>query len=67
MLSKKFFQALKEIGKPYHKIAWEAGITPNQLYKITAGVDRPSFNDPRIVKLCAYLNIPFADAFNDDN
>jgi hypothetical protein len=63
MLSEKFFKALEETGKPYHQIAWEAGLSPNRLYKITSGVDRPKRNDPRIVAICEYLGMPVSDAF----
>ncbi len=57
MLSKAFLEALRNTGKPIHKIAWEAGLTPNQVYKITAGIDRPSRDDPRVEALCAFLNL----------
>ena len=63
MLSERFFNALKVKGKPYHEIAWEAGLTPNQLYKITSGVDRPQTSDPRILKLCEYLGLTPSDVF----
>ena len=52
-------------GKPYHQIAWEAGISPNRFYKITAGVDRPGPEDPRMVAICKYLNIPIDDVFDE--
>ena len=66
MLSEKFFQALQKTGKPYHKIAWEAGLKPYQVYKLTAGIDRPSSDDPRIVALCDYLNIPIDEALQKE-
>jgi hypothetical protein len=65
MLTNKFFDALRSARKPYHEIAWEAGITPNQLYKITSGVDRPKKNDPRITKLCEYLGLLTSEAFDE--
>lgn len=65
MLSEKFFIALSELGKPYHKIAWEAGLTPNQLYKITARIDRPGPADPRVEALCNYIGISLDDAFEN--
>ena len=61
-LSKKLIQALEATQKPYHKIAWESGLTPNQLYKLTAGIDRPKVNDPRIIALCTYLGLPLNEA-----
>ena len=65
MLSDKFFQALRETGKPYHQVAWESGLKPYQIYKITAGIDRPEPNDSRIVALCKYLDIPIHEAFKE--
>jgi len=63
MLTQAFLAKIRNSGLPMHKLAWEAGITPNQLYKITSGVDRPGAEDPRIVKLCTYLQMPIQDAF----
>jgi len=68
-LSKMFMEELarvKESGTPLHKIAWDAGITPGMLYKISAGVDRPKRGDKKIRKLCAYLGISEDEAFTDD-
>ena len=62
MISKSFIEALRKTGKPYHQIAWDAGLKPNQLYKITSGHDRPSLNDPRIKALCEHLNFPLKNA-----
>jgi hypothetical protein len=66
MLSQKFYEKLKAAGKPYHRLAWEAGISPNQLYKITAGIDRPNSDDPRILALCSYLGLPVNEAFEKE-
>jgi hypothetical protein len=65
-ISERFLQALRDTGKPLHKVAWEAKLTPNQVYRITAGVDRPGEDDPRINSLCEYLKIPVSYAFEDD-
>jgi len=65
-VSERFIQALKETGKPIHRLAWEAGLTPNQVYKITSGVDRPGQDDPRVKKLCEYLGVPIDYAFEDE-
>jgi hypothetical protein len=65
MLSQKFYSALRNFGKPFHKVAWEAGITPNQLYKISSGIDRPGPNDPRIIKLSKLLKLSIAECFED--
>jgi hypothetical protein len=65
-LSTKFFMSLKSVKKPLHKIAWDSGITPNQLYKITAGIDRPDLDDPRVKALCSYLGLSIEDAFESD-
>lgn len=66
MINETITNAIKETGLPYHRIAWEAGLTPNQLYKITAGIDRPGPDDPRISKLCAYLKISTKEIFNEE-
>ena len=65
MLSEKFFNELKQRGKPYYQLAWEAGLTPNQLYKITSGIDRPDQSDPRIVAICKHLGISVSEAFEE--
>jgi hypothetical protein len=64
-LSKKFIQALRATQKPYHRIAWESGIKPNQLYKLTSGIDRPEKNDRRIIALCNYLGLPLNEALEN--
>jgi hypothetical protein len=66
MLSKAFLQRIKRADKPIHQIAWDCGLTPNRLYRITAGVDRPGPNDPRVIKLCQYFNMPICEAFESD-
>jgi len=66
MLSRRFIDTLKNTGKPYHKLAWEVGITPSQLYRLTAGIDRPAPGDPRVIKLCAYLGMSISEAFESD-
>ena len=69
MVSKKFIEALisaKESGKPLHQIAWEAGVTPGMLYKISSGIDRPKPGDKRVKKLCAYLGLREDEAYTDE-
>ncbi len=65
VLSNEFFERLERQRrvKPYHQIAWESNITPNQLYKITSKIDRPNPNDPRVIALCKYLGMSIDDAF----
>lgn len=63
MLSSTFKEALKKSGKPYYQLAWEAGITPNQVYKITSGVDRPNPGDPRIEKMAKFLGLKPEECF----
>ncbi len=64
-LSKEFFDQLAD-NRPYHQLAWRAGLTPNQLYKITSGVDRPDRFDPRIPKLAHVLGMRPEDCFTED-
>jgi len=66
MLSNTFKEALKKSGKPYYRIAWEAGITPNQLYKITAGIDHPGPEDLRIQKIADLLGLRHDECFVKD-
>jgi transcriptional regulator with XRE-family HTH domain len=66
MLSKRFFQKLKDSGKPLHELAWACGLSPNRLYKITSGIDRPGPNDPRVKALCDYIGMTIEEAFSDD-
>ncbi|MGD0819563.1 MAG: hypothetical protein ABSA71_02350 [Desulfomonilia bacterium] len=66
MLSQKFFQKLRTTGKPLHEIAWACGLSPNRLYKITAGIDHPGPDDPRVKALCDYIGMTIEEAFSDD-
>ena len=66
MLSKKFLQTLKEAEQPYYEIAWRAGLKPSQMYKFTAGVERPERGDQRIEAICRYLRFPLSEAFAED-
>lgn len=65
MLNKKFLQALKDSGKPLHQIAWKAGLTPNQVYRISCGIERPQPGSHKVEALCKYLGFPLDDAFED--
>ena len=65
MLSNKFLSFLREKG-PIYKAAWGAGLTPNQVYKITAGIDRPGPDDPRVLALCRFLGLSIEEAFQRD-
>lgn len=67
VLSQVFFQRLRDVGKPLYHIAWECGLSPNRVYKITSGVDRPKPDDPRIKSLCKYLNISIDEAFEPED
>jgi len=65
MLNKKFLQALKESEKPLHQIAWESGLTPNQVYRISCGIERPHRGCPKVEALCRHLGFPLEDAFQE--
>jgi hypothetical protein len=64
MLSTKFFKALKATGKKIHDVAWEAGVSAGQMYKFTAGIDRPKPGDPRIERLCKIIGLDPDEAFD---
>jgi len=64
MLSKALLTRL-EAHRPWHRLAWAAGITPAQLYRITSGVDRPDRDDPRIAKLAAHFGLAVEECFSD--
>ena len=66
MLSQKFFDRLAA-NRPYHRLAWRAGLTPNQLYKITSGIDRPDKFDPRIPKLARVLGMVLKECFKAED
>ncbi len=63
MLSDSFLKRLRGKG-PLYKTAWAAGLTPNQVYKITSGIDRPQPGDRRIQVLLEYLGITEEEAFD---
>lgn len=63
MLSEMFLKALRNTGKPLHKTAWAAGITPSAMYRLTSGIDHPKPGDKRIKKLCAYLGMSEDEAY----
>ena len=67
MLSERFFKAMKETGKRIHDVAWEAGLTPGQVYKFTAGIDRPKLGDPRIEKICKHIGLNPDDAYDPES
>ena len=63
MLSAKFFNALKATGKKIHDVAWEAGVSPGQVYKFTAGIERPKPGDPRIKRICKVIGLNPDEAY----
>jgi hypothetical protein len=65
MLSAKFFQRLEKAGKPYYQIAWDAGLTPNQLYKFTSGIERPKPGDKRVAKVATVLGLKPEECFEE--
>lgn len=65
MLSKIFVETLKEKGRPYYRLAWSAGLTPNQLYKFTSGIDRPKPGDQRVIKVATVLGLKPEDCFEE--
>jgi len=70
MVSEKFMKALKSVkesGKPLYQIAWDAGVSPGMLYKISAGIDRPKLGDKRVKKLCSCLGLSEDEAYADEH
>ena len=67
MLSAKFFETLKASGKKIHDVAWESGLSAGQMYKFTAGIDRPKPGDSRITKICGYLGLPVEEAYEPEH
>jgi len=66
MLSKALLTRL-EAHRPWHQLAWAAGLSPAQLYRITAGVDRPGKEDRRIKKLATYLGMTIEECFEEES
>jgi len=64
MLSKALLKKI-DAHRPFHKLAWASGLSPSQLYRITAGIDRPDRDDPRIAKLATYLGMPIDECFEE--
>lgn len=64
MLSKEFLRALTQSEVPLHKIAWQAGLTPNQVYRITCGIERPGPGSKKVEALCRYLGFDIEEAFD---
>lgn len=65
MLSKTFIETLKKTGWPYYQLAWDAGLTPNQLYKFTSGIDRPKPGDKRVIKVAKILGLKREECFEE--
>ena len=66
MVSKKFLRTIKTAGRPAYKIAHEAGIPPNSLYKIMAGIDIPKDGDHRVIAVGQVLGLQDAELFEVD-
>ncbi len=66
MLSKALLKKI-DAHRPFHKLAWASGLSPNQLYRITAGIDRPDRDDLRVKKLADYLGMTIEECFDDES
>lgn len=64
-VSQKLIVAIKLNRKPAYKIAWDAGVNPTMLSKLINGIERPKFNDPRIIAVGRVLNIPPEECFQE--
>ncbi len=63
MLNPKFINELKESGVPLHRLAWESGLTPSQVYRITCGIERPEPGCRKVEALCRHLKMDPEEAF----
>ena len=66
MLSTKFIEAVKSTGMKIHDVAWASGVSASQLYRFTAGIDRPKPGDPRIERICKYIGLKPGDAYEQE-
>ena len=65
-LSKRFKIEIKLNEKPAYRLAQMAGINPNYLYKLMAGICRPKPNDKRIVKVGKILGLRPNECFQGE-
>jgi hypothetical protein len=62
-LSKEFLVKLKFAGRPAYRIGFEAGLTPNALYKLTAGITPIKENDSRVLAVAKILGLDASECF----
>ena len=66
MVSQKFLQSIRTSGIPIYKIAYEAGLRPGNLYKITSGIDIPTAGDKRVISVGHVLGLQPEDCFGEE-
>ena len=66
-LSKKFKDAIKTCGVRIYKLAQEADLNPNTLYKFVSDIALVDFYDKRIRKIANRIGIIEADIFESED
>lgn len=65
-LSREFLIKLKFDGRPAYRIAQAAGISPNVLYKLTAGISPISEDDSRVLAVAKVIGVPDSECFESE-
>ena len=62
-LSRQFRIEVKLHEKPAYRLAMEAGINPNKLYKLMSGISQVKPDDPSVIAVGRVLGLKPSDCF----
>ena len=65
-VSDRFLRAIRTAGVPAYQLAYQAGIKPGVLYKITAGIDIPKSGDRRVLAVARVLGLKPSECFKEE-
>ena len=64
-LSRRFKIGVKLHEKPAYRLAMEAGINPNRLYKLMSGICKVKHDDPNVIAVGKILGITPDQCFEE--
>lgn len=65
-ISRQFKIEVKLHEKPAYRLAMEAGINPNKLYKLMSGISQAKPNDPSVIAVGRVLGLNPSDCFEHE-
>jgi DNA-binding phage protein len=63
MLTQKFVSTVRNANRPVYRIAREAGVSPDYLYKALLGYHQPKFADRRILEVGRTVGLDPSECF----